>query len=244
MEVHAHTHTARKKWTHYLWEFIMLFLAVFCGFLAENQREHYVEHQREKQYMRTMLQDLESDTSSLNIIIADFKNKLPAFDTLISEIPRLVNKFSAPFARNIFKIAGYEDLVPNDRTIQQLKNAGGMRLIRKSEISDSIMAYDKKMKDLSLEQEGISDFYYKFRNIGELINIEFLANTLDTKIMNQYEKDNKNLLVSQDKSILSKYLGYLHGYIGVVNNYIIELKMATGQAIRLSDFIRKEYHLK
>ena len=31
MEVHAHTHTARKKWTHYFWEFIMLFLAVFCG---------------------------------------------------------------------------------------------------------------------------------------------------------------------------------------------------------------------
>jgi hypothetical protein len=30
MEVHAHAHTARKKWTHYLWEFLMLFLAVFC----------------------------------------------------------------------------------------------------------------------------------------------------------------------------------------------------------------------
>ena len=55
MEVHAHTHTERKKWTHYLWEFLMLFLAVFCGFLAENQREHYIEHQREKQYMRSLL---------------------------------------------------------------------------------------------------------------------------------------------------------------------------------------------
>ena len=45
MEVHTHTHTARKKGTHYLWEFLMLFLAVFAGFLAENQREHIVEHQ-------------------------------------------------------------------------------------------------------------------------------------------------------------------------------------------------------
>jgi hypothetical protein len=43
MEVHAHTHTQRKKWSHYLWEFLMLFLAVFCGFLAENIREHGVE---------------------------------------------------------------------------------------------------------------------------------------------------------------------------------------------------------
>jgi hypothetical protein len=47
MEVHAHlasgethTHTPRKKWTHYSWEFLMSFLAAFGGFLAENQREH------------------------------------------------------------------------------------------------------------------------------------------------------------------------------------------------------------
>ena len=40
----------------------MLFLAVFAGFLAENQREHYVEHQREKQYIRSMIEDLQTDT--------------------------------------------------------------------------------------------------------------------------------------------------------------------------------------
>jgi len=51
MEVHAHTQTARKKWTHYFWEFLMLFLAVFCGFLAEYKLEHIIEHQREEQYI-------------------------------------------------------------------------------------------------------------------------------------------------------------------------------------------------
>ena len=48
MEVHHHSHTARKKWTHYFWEFFMLFLAVTLGFFVENQREHYIEGQREK----------------------------------------------------------------------------------------------------------------------------------------------------------------------------------------------------
>ena len=46
MEVHAHTHTERKKWTHYLWEFSMLFL-VFYRFLAENIRGHKVKKDRE-----------------------------------------------------------------------------------------------------------------------------------------------------------------------------------------------------
>jgi len=37
MEVHHHTHAGhhQKKWSDYFWEFLMLFLAVFCGFLAE-----------------------------------------------------------------------------------------------------------------------------------------------------------------------------------------------------------------
>src|SRR5258705_6884753 len=71
MEVHAHAHTERKKWTHYLWEFLMLFLAVFCGFLAENLREHSIEHQREKQYALTLYEDIKSDTAALTESIAD-----------------------------------------------------------------------------------------------------------------------------------------------------------------------------
>jgi hypothetical protein len=58
MEVHAHTHTSRKKWTHYFWEFLMLFLAVFCGFLAEYKLEHVIEHSGKKNmpelYMKSL----------------------------------------------------------------------------------------------------------------------------------------------------------------------------------------------
>ena len=66
MEVHAHSHTPRKKWTHYFWEFLMLFLAVFCGFLSENQREHYVEAQREKEYAKSLLSDMKEDTTEIS----------------------------------------------------------------------------------------------------------------------------------------------------------------------------------
>ena len=34
MEVHHHAHhEGKKNWKSYFWEFLMLFLAVFCGFL-------------------------------------------------------------------------------------------------------------------------------------------------------------------------------------------------------------------
>ena len=57
MEIHHHSRTRRQKLTHYFWEFFMLFLAVVAGYLVENQREHYVEHQREKQFMASLYQD-------------------------------------------------------------------------------------------------------------------------------------------------------------------------------------------
>ena len=82
MEVHHHAHTPRKKWTHYFWEFLMLFLAVFCGFLAENQREHMVEHAREKQYMQSMLVDLAADTARFDRGVPLREARIRSIDTV------------------------------------------------------------------------------------------------------------------------------------------------------------------
>src|SRR3982751_6006674 len=61
MEVHKHPHhvTYKKKWGEYLLEFLMLFLAVFLGFVAENIREHAVEYNRSKEYAISLIQDLQ-----------------------------------------------------------------------------------------------------------------------------------------------------------------------------------------
>ena len=74
MEVHHHSqpsdpdiHRGRKKWTHYFWEFLMLFLAVTLGFLVENQREHYIENVRAKEFSKSLVQDLQNDTTAINV---------------------------------------------------------------------------------------------------------------------------------------------------------------------------------
>src|SRR6478735_5180561 len=79
MEVHhPHHPTHKKRWTEYLLEFFMLFLAVFLGFLAESKREKLVERHREKEYMHSLLQDLKQDSLKFSGIIkynnADLKN--------------------------------------------------------------------------------------------------------------------------------------------------------------------------
>lgn len=83
MEVYHHQHTERKKFKHYLFEFFMLFLAVFCGFLAEYQLEHVIEHQKEKQYIESLISDLQDDVKSLDLQIDDEQRGIGELDSLI-----------------------------------------------------------------------------------------------------------------------------------------------------------------
>src|SRR5450432_1568558 len=133
MEVHAHTHSPRKKWTHYFWEFLMLFLAVFCGFLAENIREHSIEHQREKQYMGTLLEDLKRDT-------AQFK-RLKDYLTIIVERRDSVIRYLKPPVQNDKVLEYYRETTIITSffsypyiagTIKKLRQPGIFRLIRKT----------------------------------------------------------------------------------------------------------------
>src|SRR5688572_3644046 len=147
MEVHHHSHipaSRKKKWTHYFWEFLMLFLAVFCGFLAENQREHLIEHRREKVYMSSMLNDIRADTSMLNLMHNTFTNITNHIDSLIPlmQEDREMEKNAKRIYQHQVWLNLFARWIYSDRTISQLKNSGNFRLIRKKSVSDLIIDYD------------------------------------------------------------------------------------------------------
>src|SRR5215510_11126880 len=83
MEVHHHSHTARKKWTNYLWEFLMLFLAVFAGFLAEYQLEHQIEKERAEKYLQSMLLDVRTNIINLDSLTTQDNIHLANYESLL-----------------------------------------------------------------------------------------------------------------------------------------------------------------
>jgi len=159
MEVHAHTHTARKKWTHYFWEFLMLFLAVFCGFLAEYQLEHKIEKDRERQFIKQLYRDIKFDTTSLKAVIQNRKRRASLLDSLSI---LLASGNSGNQSSNLYYLGRYATrfydvrFIPNDGTLQQLKNAGNMRLIRRSSSAEAIIKYDVELRNVLalFEQES------------------------------------------------------------------------------------------
>jgi hypothetical protein len=156
MEVHHHPHLEKKKITHYLWEFLMLFLAVFCGFLAENIRENAVERHREKQYMQSLLSDLSIDTVTIAAAIPLKQRRANAVDSVF----RFFNShpgtktITGELFRTIRRTGSDSRFIRNDITINQLKNSGGMRLIREKQVADSISTYDLRYESaISLYNE-------------------------------------------------------------------------------------------
>ena len=185
MEVHTHTHTSRKKWTHYFWEFLMLFLAVTLGFFVENQREHYVEYQRAKQYAITLYEDIKNDTGNLKQQIWAVKFVNPRIDTFIhlvqnynpQQIPGGTWYYFGRFPTRYF------DITFQDATLQQLKNSGGLRYFRDSTVINAIARYDQACRDLKSEIQNQSLIYLeliKWRN--QLFNTYFMNEVMNLSV--------------------------------------------------------------
>ena len=84
MEVHHHGHQEGKKtWKSYIWEFLMLFFAVFCGFLAEWRLEVMIENHREEEYIHSIVEDISADVKQTENLQIDLKNRITVLDSLL-----------------------------------------------------------------------------------------------------------------------------------------------------------------
>ncbi|MDP4265641.1 MAG: hypothetical protein Q8941_24185 [Bacteroidota bacterium] len=234
MEVHKHPHhiTHKKKWGEYLLEFIMLFLAVFLGFLAENLRERIVEHKIEKEYILSLVEDLKSDTLQSNEMLIFLDSRIAGVDSVITALssPGIIGNSNNAY-RLWSKNIGFPDFISNDRTIQQLKNSGGLRLIRNKAVSDRIMNYDKVIRDLNgltTVMSGILGDQHIYSQLFDFINLD----------------KNKNIpvpLTEQGRKLLNEAYANRKVWRYILLNLSNNLKLVNNESKSVLLFIQKEY---
>jgi hypothetical protein len=222
----------------------MLFLAVFLGFLAEYQLEHVVENGREKQFMVSLVKDLENDTLQLSNLKAISTNNTTLIDSTLSYFAVNHTDYISFKNRGILSRGTLRNFYQNSGTLDQLKNSGGMRLIRKRNIVDSIAAYDGQIKRMVLRDEyrtneavQIGDVYDKMLDGKTLIKI-----IADSRY---YKKPiDSTVKIAINKAYIGEYLIKMNGYRGSVQNNMQFQEEMKARAVRLIDLIRKEYNLK
>jgi len=246
MEVHAHSHTARKKWTHYFWEFLMLFLAVFCGFLAEYQLEHKIEKDREKQFIASLVSDLKDDTHKITAHIENMEKSVLLFDTLsiLLESPDAAKKNgeaiyytsrmgirSAPFANN-------------SRTFDQLKNSGGFRLIQDTGTSGRIMKYYSLFPELRMVEEIFNTENTAFKAIASRI-MDHSIYRIQVNHDGSVARIPGNLALLTYDVVQLRQLGFYAVQMnGSRKGMIPLLRKIKQSAQELLMFLQKTYHLK
>ena len=243
---HPHHPTHKKKWTEYLLEFFMLFLAVFLGFIGENWREHSAEQHREKQYMQSLTEDVLHDIQTLDTGIEKTLLQIHGKDSLVQLIggglqtPQQVNLLYQMH----WKYVGYVTEIPfSKRTMNQLLNAGGLRLVSNKKVSDAIAFYAAKVDyhEKARQPQYIDGSYKALWSSGKLIDTRYLRALPDKRFIRApYENPvlrNTNMdqlkdfsfTLEMDKENCILFVQYLE-----------ELKRL---AVELLNLLEKEYHL-
>ena len=237
MEVHKHPHhvTHKKKWGEYFLEFTMLFLAVFLSFSAENLRERIAEHNIEKEYIHSLVEDLKSDTLQSNEVLILLNSRTAGLDSVITALssPGIIEN-----SNNAYRLwstnIGFPDFISNDRTIQQLKNSGGLRLIRNKAVSDSIMMYDQVIRDingLTAVMSGILGDQHIYSQLFDFINLD----------------KNTNIpvpLTEQGRKLLNEAYANRKVWRYILLNLSNSLKLVNNESKVILLFIKKEYQLE
>jgi len=240
MEVHHHSHHP-KKWKEYITEFLMLFLAVTLGFFAENQREHLIEGDREKQYMQSLYEDLKKDTTILNNLIRydTFQTaKLDTTNQLLIENSWDAEKIKLLYRLNL-KTAGTMRYNLSERTSAQLKNAGVMRLIESRELSNKISEYWVKSENLKEYNTFVDDLKFKAREKSySIFDQKYYLNVTTGEVA-----DNAKLLTT-DPIILTEFGNRLnHINNSLKNVLLVSVDRHFKRAVELLELLKKEYKI-
>jgi len=153
MEVHQHAHHGGKKnWKSYFWEFLMLFLAVTLGFFVENQREHYNEHLRAKEFSKSLVKDLQSDIAAIHAEKKSAQTYIAITDSLLAlNKTRLEGRAASQFSFYTRFVYWTQPITWNRATFEQIKNSGSLRYFKNYQLLEKLMKYDAVINDIESE---------------------------------------------------------------------------------------------
>jgi hypothetical protein len=239
----------------------MLFLAVFCGFLAEYQLEHKIEKDREKKYMASLIIDLQNDTALINHCLYKTGFIINGHDSLEYMLENFHN--DSTVIKKLYYLNTtftYVDHSVNwtQGTFEELKGSGNLRLISKQEVKEKIQQYET-IKGAANDQHlyfysAINKTYDAGADIFDVTYYKKLHNLVQQDLVNNisalpydsighYINDHPALLTT-DAITLKKYLRLINNEKNQMMLYLSYLEKSREEAIRLIDAIKKNYHFK
>lgn len=150
-KVHFKKSSSIKNWGKYVFEFLMLFLAVTLGFFVDNMRGEIADRNLERQHMRSLFADLQQDTTLFRNQVRELKDVTKICDSVILLAGK--SQFSTHDLQRLYFLTRRMNpriapIFVNDRAYDEMRSSGALRLIHSRNIADSISLYYFTTKEL------------------------------------------------------------------------------------------------
>ena len=246
MEVHHHPNAEKKNFKEYLLEGLMIFLAVMLGFIAENVRERISDNEKGKEYVMGLVQNLKDDTTYISQVLDENHGKLDRLQKLMMLSHE--DFYNQIVRKDLYQMSGsgigyYSVFKSNDATMQQLKNSGGLRFIRKKHAADSIAKYLIQLEAI-YSAEAV---YLTATNTAINASHEVLDYSVyyDSAYHNNKGFTDKLLpLLITDPYKLKVFFNKVDFELGATRMYVMNLERRKPFMIDLLNYLKKEYDLE
>lgn len=252
MEVHHHPHVEKKSFKEYLLEGLMIFIAVSMGFIAEGIRENITKHEKEHHLMEILFQDLKEDSARLGNALSLSVEKYVGLDSLTSLCFQATEKVltDSQYRRMYYYLRKYAYtgvgvFVPTTRAAVLLDKSDAFSLIRRQNISDSILEYEDNIKRM----DNQFTTYIAKRDETQIIAQKLFDYKLIQEIVNRTDADailhnpRHYVLLSNDKALLQAYGSGSWLSKALLLNYIKMLRAHQQLLNHLLTDLTKEYQL-
>jgi len=222
----------------------MIFLAVTMGFFAESLRENIADKEKEEDYIKSFVQNMKDDTASIANVLEENNKKIEKLQDVMSFS---FKNLSDPAIRKQFYkrcnfIGYYSVFKSNDATMMQLKYSGGLRLIKRKKVADSISYYDNVVKIIYAAEVYYSNTTdYAIKAVREVLDYSVAYDS--SYILNDSLSDKRLPFISNDPQKIKMLFNMVDYEIGAAKNYVANIKRRLPFAIRLINFLEKEYNL-
>ncbi len=217
MEVHHHPHVGsdshrKKNFKEYFLEFLMIFLAVTMGFIAESIREHFIETKTAHAYLESYRNELLANQIQFKHYKEEFTGLVPVYDSIVTILYEKEENKDLPVLGRLLAIGQNNVIITiNTSTYQQMVNSGSMRYLHNESLKDSIARYNDLVTDLlNYNDRIVNTEDNNFEEMSKLVDVHDFFNIQKMRAHNfHYQPEMEPFTLAEEQR------RYLIGYFKI-----------------------------
>ena len=235
-----------KYFKYAIGEIILVVIGILIALQLNSWKETNAERNLEKQYITSLIEDIKKDTDNFNAAITLNEELIRVLDSFASMCFNYEKEQDSKFCVLHMNTLRHPNFVnQTDRTLTQLRNAGGMRLISQRTTADSIIQYEDYFKKLGNQQVFYESMLKDLANAGiPVFNFKYypkLNQKLTQELFDAFNTGKK--LESPDEKLIIQLGNTTSMYRNVTNYYLSLLGEGKQKSLDLINILQTDYKI-